>query len=375
MKIKDNTAEFSEQMNGGNIFADRTVCLAAQKGLPRQDILKIAKILSAYPIACFDIPQAVFKGDSQLAALLPDSAVRVIVDAADLPDTAAAELPEGRLLLLNWAYCDAQGLAQLERAAKRFTGRAVSLAVTNADTLDCLQFRLLFDCLRRLQIDSLVYCCDGARDSIALRERMTRLIGLSPVPVEFYCGNQFGLASALSLAAVKAGVCRVSASVAGIGGFAPMEEVLFAAGQFCDRAKGRCTRLAPDFQHVLSLLAVGVQPQKALIGSDVFAHESGIHVDGIIKNPALYEVIRPEDVGLSRKLVIGKHSGTASLRIILLQHGLTLTQEEAAALLIYVRALAQRQKGPLSDAQLIDLYHAVVRRVRHECLQKCSKPI
>jgi homocitrate synthase NifV len=97
-------------------------------------------------------------------------------------------------------------------------------------------------------------------------------------------------------------------------------------------------------------------PWKPIVGSNMFAHESGIHADGALKNPKTYEVFRPEEVGLERQIVIGKHSGTASIKAKFREYGRELQDGQAEEILKQVRALAVDMKRSLFDKELIYIY-------------------
>ncbi|MGB9858786.1 MAG: homocitrate synthase/isopropylmalate synthase family protein, partial [Moorellaceae bacterium] len=99
-----------------------------------------------------------------------------------------------------------------------------------------------------------------------------------------------------------------------------------------------------------------LHPWKPIVGSNMFAHESGIHVNGVLKNPQTYEIFAPEEVGLKRRIVIGKHSGTAALKMKLAEYGIILGEQDSAALLQQVRAAAVELKRSLLDQELIYLY-------------------
>jgi homocitrate synthase NifV len=102
---------------------------------------------------------------------------------------------------------------------------------------------------------------------------------------------------------------------------------------------------------------------KAIIGTNVFAHESGIHADGILKNPDNYEAFSPESVGLERQMIIGKHSGTAALvHKFKAQFGVDLDAEAAGQVLERVRAAAVELKRPLFDKELMLLYNEATGR-------------
>jgi len=178
--------------------------------------------------------------------------------------------------------------------------------------------------------------------------------------LEFCAGNKYGMATANTLAALKAGVCRVHTSVGGIvpGGGAAMEEVLMCAKYFLHALSITNTEnLANDCGVILAAAGVDVPPNKAIIGRDVFAHESGVHVDGVIKNPMLYEVIAPCDVGLSRRLVVGKHSGRKTVRMKLSDWEIDVTDDISEKLTELAKRLAACQLYALSDKQFMDLYY------------------
>ena len=112
-----------------------------------------------------------------------------------------------------------------------------------------------------------------------------------------------------------------------------------------------------ELSEYVSLASGRILPAwKAIVGTNMFAHESGIHADGVQKNPLTYEVFSPEDVGLERQIVIGKHSGTASIEAKFREYGREITPEEANELLARVRTLAVELKRSLFDKELIYLY-------------------
>ena len=175
-------------------------------------------------------------------------------------------------------------------------------------------------------------------------------------PIGIRAGNAYGLATANTLAAMKAGVWQVVTAVAGVGGFAPWEEALMAAKQFTGENIEIPLALAGQCQQVLATLQLTISADKAIIGPAIFAHESGLHVDGVTKDPWLYEPFAPELVGLSRQLIIGKHSGTTALKTKFATWGIKLEDVDSKRLLASVRALSVRNKSALSDDELQRLY-------------------
>lgn len=212
---------------------------------------------------------------------------------------------------------------------------------------------------------------NGKLDPFDTCKKLGTLIERVQCPLEYMGYNDYGTATANTLSALRAGIEYVATAVSGIGipGVAAMEEVLMAARHLWKNEQvPEGYSIATDCENILCRAGIKLPGEKAIIGKNVFAHESGIHVDGVIKNPNLYEAIRPEEVGLSRTLVIGKHSGTGSLVQKLRQLGLALSPEGAAALLEKVRHTAILQKRPLTDVQLKTLYDLQMESVTDSCI-------
>ena len=178
--------------------------------------------------------------------------------------------------------------------------------------------------------------------------------------------NDLGLGVANSLAAIRGGARQLELTINGIGeraGNASLEEVAVAL-RVRQATLGVTTNLHLDKLYATSQLlseitGVAVAPNKAVVGSNAFAHEAGIHQDGILKNPLTYEIISPEEVGVpKRQLVLGKHSGRNALRTALVEIGYTPTPEELDECYKRVSALADESK----NVQTRDLL-AIARRV------------
>lgn len=208
---------------------------------------------------------------------------------------------------------------------------------------------------------------NGKMDPFTTYNKLNLFTNMAQCPVEYMGCNNYGMATANTLSALRAGVEHVATAVSGIGipGVAAMEEVLMAARHLWKNEQvPNGYSIAADCENILRRAGIILPGEKAIIGKNVFAHESGIHVDGVIKNPNLYEAIKPEEVGLSRFLVIGKHSGTASLTQKLRQWDLSLSSQEAATLLDKVRHTAILQKKPVTDAQLKTLYNLHMESIK-----------
>lgn len=189
------------------------------------------------------------------------------------------------------------------------------------------------------------------------------------VPVSCHCHNDFGLAVANTLSAIKGGACEIHTTINGIGeraGNTSFEECVVSID-----------RLFPDFStdiqinqiyDVSRLVArstgVYIQPNKAIVGENAFSHESGIHSDGIIKNSATYEPMTPEIVGRTRKFVIGKHMGTHGLNSRLNELGFQVNETQLQQICDDVKSLADKGKT-VTDVDL-NIIADNVLEINHE---------
>src|SRR5512139_370003 len=170
--------------------------------------------------------------------------------------------------------------------------------------------------------------------------------------ISVHCHNDLGLAVANSLAAISNGAGQVECTVNGIGeraGNCSMEEVVMALRtrkDFFNAGTGINTKeIIRTSRLVSKITGIPVQPNKAIVGANAFAHESGIHQDGLLKEKLTYEIMTPEDIGLqSTKLVMGKHSGRHAFKTRLKELGFTLNQEELDNLFERFKRLADQKK-------------------------------
>ena len=170
-----------------------------------------------------------------------------------------------------------------------------------------------------------------------IRQLIERVPGSDKVVWSVHCHNDLGLAVANSLAAVMAGARQVECTVNGLGeraGNASLEEVVMAVRTRADifpvETRIDTTQIVPASKLISQITGYPVQPNKAIVGANAFAHESGIHQDGVLKHRETYEIMRAEDVGWSQnKLVLGKHSGRNAFKPRLAELGVVLDSEEA----------------------------------------------
>jgi 2-isopropylmalate synthase len=185
------------------------------------------------------------------------------------------------------------------------------------------------------------------------------------VIISVHCHNDLGLAVANSLAAIEAGARQVECTINGIGeraGNASLEEIIMAlrvrADRFPFEAGIDTSELYPASQLLSSIVGFDVQPNKAIVGRNAFAHEAGIHQHGVINNPLCYEIMTPESVGVpTNSLVLGKHSGRHALSLRYMELGYQVTAGELDAAYLSFTNLADRKKR-IYDQDLISLLSA-----------------
>jgi 2-isopropylmalate synthase len=188
-----------------------------------------------------------------------------------------------------------------------------------------------------------------------------------------HCHDDLGLAVANSLAAIQAGARQVECTINGIGeraGNAALEEIaaaLYVRGdRFGVSTSIKLENLYPTSQVLGQLITFRPSPNKAIVGDNAFAHESGIHQHGVLANPLCYEIMTPTLVGVAKThLVLGKHSGRAALRNRLEQLGFTLTRDELQHTYYRFVALADRKKN-IYDQDLIGILPDHIRENRRE---------
>jgi len=185
-----------------------------------------------------------------------------------------------------------------------------------------------------------------------IKNLVDRVPNIDQAVISIHCHNDLGLAVANSLAAIENGARQVECTINGIGeraGNCSLEEIVMALRTRNDyyqcRTGIQTKRLVPVSRLVSSITGLEVQRNKAIVGRNAFAHEAGIHQDGMLKEPSTYEIMRPEDVGLVKTdLVLGKHSGRAALSDRARQLGFDLSGEQLQAVFVEFKRVADRKK-------------------------------
>jgi 2-isopropylmalate synthase len=186
-----------------------------------------------------------------------------------------------------------------------------------------------------------------------------------------HCHNDLGLGTANSLEAIVNGARQVECTINGIGeraGNAALEEIVMALRTRKDLFENYSTRVNPKHIYKTSkllqnIIGVGVQPNKAIVGKNAFAHESGIHQDGILKERTTYEIMKAEDIGLEKnELVLGKHSGRHAFTMKLKELNITLSAEQIEEAFIKFKELSDKKKT-VYDEDIVAIVQSDIMRM------------
>lgn len=299
------------------------------------------------------------ESDVDAAAMTGVGMVNLSVPVSDIQ--LRAKLGAGR----DWA------IAAVARVVPYARDLGLDVAVGGEDT-------------SRADLDFLCHVVEAAERAGARRFRIADTLGVldpfstfalvehlrarTSLELEIHAHDDLGLATANTLAAVRAGATHASVTVVGLGeraGNAPLEEVAVAARRLHGLETGVATR---ELSAIASLVAAAsgraIPDGKAIVGSAVFTHESGIHVDGLLKDTRTYEALDPQTLGREHRIVLGKHSGLAGLKRELAKFGLTVASSDAQRLLALVRDEAQRTKSCVTPVRLAEL-----------CRKACTEPV
>jgi 2-isopropylmalate synthase len=208
--------------------------------------------------------------------------------------------------------------------------------------------------------DTVGYCIPTEFGAL-IRELIARVSNISRATLSVHCHNDLGLAVANSIAAIQSGVRQVECTINGIGeraGNASLEEIVMAMDvreKYLQCSTQIRTEEIFRSSHLLSnLTGMAVQANKAIVGRNAFAHEAGIHQDGVLKEARTYEIMTPQSVGIpENKIVLGKHSGRHALQKRYESLGYTLTKEEIERAYLLFTKLADKKKAVFDDELIV----------------------
>ncbi len=209
--------------------------------------------------------------------------------------------------------------------------------------------------------------CDtvGTLDPLTTFRYIKTLHDAVGLDIEMHTHNDFGMATANSLAGIYAGANHVGVTVNGLGeraGNSCLQEVIMGMRHLLKIKVNYDTTLFREVaQYVADASGRALSVNKPIVGSNIFAHESGIHGDGVLKNPLTYEAFLPEEVGLERQMVIGKHSGSASIRAKFREYGIDITNADSEEILARCRQMAIDKKRSLFDKEIVCIYEDLMK--------------
>ena len=301
-----------------------------------------------------DVDAAIKSGVSMVNVSIPASDVQI---AAKLGGGRPAALEQVRRVV-GYARDKGLGVAVGGEDSSRADVEFLIELIATAKAAGARRFRIA-DTLSVLDPDA----------SFAL---LAALRATTDLELEFHGHDDLGLATANTLAAIKAGATHASVTVIGLGeraGNAPLEEVAVALKQLYGCDTGVVLSELEKVAAVVAAAAARAIPlNKAIVGEHVFTHESGIHVDGLLKDQRTYQALDPRLLGRSNRIVIGKHSGLAAITSLLAELKLSVSAEEAKNVLARVRQHAVEHKGAVARETVT----AIWREVRERSLLNCA---
>ncbi len=209
----------------------------------------------------------------------------------------------------------------------------------------------------------------GVMVPVSMHKLITDIKKIVKIPISVHCHDDFGLAVANSLSAVEAGAQQVHATINGLGeraGNTSLEEVVMALMiNYGIKTNINTELLVGTSELVSRITGVKMPPNKAIVGDNAFAHEAGIHVHGVLQKAETYEPLKPEMVGHTRRIVMGKHTGARAIRSKLDDYGIEMDEDQFCSLYDQVKKLGDKGKM-VTDADLQALAETVIGRPKEE---------
>ena len=256
-----------------------------------------------------------------------------------------------------------QRLEKVALTAKR-EGLFVCLGAEDASRAEDEFLQEVLALADSLGLDRFRYCDTvGILTPMQTFQKIQMLKSLSKIDIEMHTHNDFGMATANAIAGIEAGARSVNTTVIGLGeraGNASFEQVLMSlTHQFDDTRQIRADKIQHLIQTVMHAANIELASNFPIVGKHIFYHESGIHVNGMLKQKEAYEAFDPLEVGLERFFPIGKHAGSSTLEYHLQSLGITPTAKKLKKLLPLIREQVTKTKIVLQPLELKELYKKI----------------
>lgn len=362
--IFDTTLRDGEQSPGASMTIEEKIQMAHQLKELGVDVIE-----AGFPV----ISEGDFKAVSEIAKQVQGPTICALARAVDKDIEAAAsalEAAENKRIHVFIATSEIHMEHKLQMTREQVILKAVSAVKKAKQYVDDIEFSA--EDAARSEIDFLVQVIEAVIDAGATTVNIPDTVGYA-TPSEFgeliaqlkarvknidkavisvHCHNDLGLATANSLSAIANGARQIECTVNGIGersGNCALEEIVMALKTRKDKfgvdTAVNTRQLVNSSKMVESITGIRVQPNKAIVGKNSFAHEAGIHQHGVIANRETYEIMRAEDVGFdSNEIVLGKHSGKHAIKLWLQKNKITLDDASAIELSNRVKALSDTKK-------------------------------
>jgi (R)-citramalate synthase len=304
------------------------------------------------------------KGDIDAVAKAGADSIHLIIPVSDLHIEAKLKKTREQVLQIT---------KDMVKYAKD-CGLIVELSAEDATRADRNYLKKIFKTGIEVGADRVV-ACDTV--GVLTPERSYEFYGdlrnsLDVPVVSVHCHNDFGMAVANTVAALRAGANQFHGTINGLGeraGNASLEEIVVTLRNLYKlKLDIKMEQLYSISQLVSRLTGVYVQPNKAIVGENAFTHESGIHTQGMLAHPSMYEAIEPELVGGARRLASGKHSGSAGVKATLAAMGLTTSEEQFKEIFSRVKAVGDKGKT-VADADLLAIAENVLGLSKEKPIQ------
>ncbi len=374
VRIFDTTLRDGEQAPGFSLTSEQKLAMARQLQQLRVDVIE-----AGFPAASPDDFTAVQRIAREIEGPIIAGLARCVADDVDACARAVKDAARPRIhTFISTSDIHLEGQFRLSRQQAK--ERAVEMVSRAKSYVDDVEFSPM-DATRSeweyvYEVLEAVIAAGATTVNIAdtcgyaqpeefgrfIRSIRENVRGIERAVISVHCHNDLGLATANSLIAIQNGARQVECCINGIGeraGNAALEEVVMALKIRTDiygvDVNVDTSQLVPASRMLSAFTNSPVQRNKAVVGDNAFAHESGIHQDGMLKDTRTYEIMEAAMVGYgSTKLVLGKHSGRHALKVRLAQLGHTLTQEELNETFLRFKELADRKKE-ITDEDLEEI--------------------